>query len=96
MKKISSVVVTFLIGATVSACGHHGMGGHDRHKFSAHKFEMMDGDKDGFVTKEEFLASTQKHFDEMDGNKDGKLTQDEMQEFRKEKWGRKRSGHHHE
>jgi len=47
---------------------HHGM---DKHH---PRFEALDTNKDGKVSKEEWLA----HFDEMDANKDGSIDEAEM------------------
>ena len=41
-------------------------------------FNSMDTNKDGAVSKQEYLDSHAKKFDAMDKNKDGKITADEM------------------
>lgn len=41
-------------------------------------FNSMDTNKDGAVSKQEYLDSYAKKFDAMDKNKDGKITADEM------------------
>ena len=41
-------------------------------------FKSMDANKDGTVTKQEYLDHHAKKFDAMDKNKDGKITADEM------------------
>ena len=41
-------------------------------------FNGMDTNKDGTVTKQEYLDYYAKKFDAADKNKDGKLTQDEL------------------
>jgi hypothetical protein len=38
------------------------------------RFEPMDSDKDGSVSKEEFIAASKTHFDGSDLDKDGKVT----------------------
>ena len=38
----------------------------------------LDTNKDGFISKDEFLASASKHFDMMDINHDGKISKDEI------------------
>ena len=50
-------------------------------KHHAKKFEKMDTNKDGSVTKAEFDAMHQAHFEKMDGNKDGAVSADEMKAF---------------
>ena len=39
--------------------------------------KMADTNKDGSVTRDEFVAASGQHFDKMDTNKDGKLTKEE-------------------
>lgn len=41
-------------------------------------FEQMDTNKDGAVSKQEYLDHYGKNFDSVDKNKDGKITPDEM------------------
>lgn len=41
-------------------------------------FHMMDRDKKGYVTRDDFMKFHQVMFDRMDKNKDGKLTEDEF------------------
>ncbi len=47
-------------------------------------FEQFDTDKDGRVSKAEFLKPTEAQFDHMDRNKDGMLDQDEVKAFNAE------------
>lgn len=42
-------------------------------------FEEADTNRDGVVTREEFLAKADRHFGMADTNKDGKITREEMQ-----------------
>lgn len=75
--------------------GDHGMGGHgprghDRHggfgmRGPGHGMMMLgmaDTNKDGAVSKAEFMAAATRHFGEMDANNDGKVTQEERQATR--------------
>lgn len=75
---------TLLISATI-LCGFAGSaiaqpmmppkdGGH---------FDMVDANKDGFLTREEVKAAHLKKFTQMDVNKDGALTKDEMKSHHK-------------
>jgi Ca2+-binding EF-hand superfamily protein len=50
-------------------------------KHHVKKFEKMDENKDGSVTKAEFDAMHQAHFIKMDQNKDGAVSLDEMKAF---------------
>jgi hypothetical protein len=43
-----------------------------------HMFDDTDTNKDGAISKEEWLAKGDKMFSEIDTNKDGKVSQDEM------------------
>lgn len=53
---------------------HRGMGGHMK--------GAMDANKDGAVTKQEFIAAGLARFDRMDANKDGQVTKEERQAAR--------------
>lgn len=53
--------------------GHHGGMG-----------PMMDADKDGTITKAEFMAPALARFERMDANKDGQVTKEERQAARAE------------
>ncbi len=47
--------------------------------------KAVDTNGDGVVSKEEFIADSNKRFAEMDANKDGKVTETEMQKFQEAK-----------
>jgi Spy/CpxP family protein refolding chaperone len=60
--------------------------GKDYKKGKHHKGKMLkylDENKDGVVSKSEFLGAQEKRFDKMDADGDGSVTQDEMQEAHK-------------
>jgi hypothetical protein len=44
--------------------------------------KMADGNKDGSVTRDEFMGMAGQHFDKMDANHDGKLTKEERKSAR--------------
>lgn len=44
-----------------------------RHAHMKNRIEMIDADKDGSVSKAEFMANAEKRFERMDTNKDGKI-----------------------
>lgn len=46
-------------------------------------FQENDTDKDGYLSKQEFMTHVERQFAEMDSNNDGKLTEDEMHAFHK-------------
>jgi Ca2+-binding EF-hand superfamily protein len=54
--------------------------GHGDHMFMMmhHGMEAMDANKDGVVTRDEFLAHPSQMFDRLDANHDGKVTRDEL------------------
>ena len=45
------------------------------------RFEDTDADKDGKISREEFLANRMKWFDDVDANHDGVLDRDELRNF---------------
>lgn len=51
------------------------------------KFQEMDKNGDGFISKEEWTRN-EKAFDRIDTNKDGRLSKEEMQEFRQQRGGK--------
>lgn len=52
-------------------------------------FEKADTNKDGAVSKDEFMKAQEGHFAKMDANGDGSFTKDEA-EAMKQKWEKKR------
>ena len=68
--------------------GHHGSHG-DHHgkscKFEKNKWAEIDVDKDGKVSKEEFIKAKGDHFAKMDTNNDGFITDDEKNAHHKER-----------
>ena len=76
--------------------GRHGGGAHDGKGGMGGKMmlRMADTNKDGAVSKDEFLAAHVKHFDMMDANHDGQLTQAERKAARQKMhaMGTKRHG----
>lgn len=73
--------------------GHHGKRGHDR--MGQMMMRMADADKDGTVTKDEFVAAALKHFDQMDTNHDGTVTPAERKAAMaamRAKWGAHKDG----
>ena len=63
--------------------GKEGMGGEGK----CGGMKMMDADKDGAVSKEEFMQHHEEKFTKKDKNADGKLTDDEMKMMHEGKCG---------
>ncbi|MCB0415082.1 MAG: hypothetical protein KDD50_12160 [Bdellovibrionales bacterium] len=79
MFKIAAISISLLF---LVSCAHHG----SRHHMGQKKmFEMMDTNKDGAVTKDEFDKAHEGMFAGMDANKDGKVTSEEMADHMKMK-----------
>lgn len=60
-----------------------------------HMLERLDANKDGKVTKDEFVADAEKRFSEIDADKDGNVTEEEMRAHHKakrEEFGQMREG----
>lgn len=74
----------------------HDMGGRMGHGGGMMMLHMADANKDGAISKDEFLAAHAKHFDQADANKDGKLTPEERKaahEKMRAMMGKMRGGH---
>jgi Ca2+-binding EF-hand superfamily protein len=72
-----SIAATLLAGSSVALA--HGPGGecHGGGAGKGQHFTEMDANKDGAVSKDEFVQKHAARFDQADTNKDGKLTQEE-------------------
>ncbi len=57
-----------------------GMGAGMHHK--GMMFEMLDTNKDGMVSKDEFMTSHMARFEKMDANKDGNVNKEEIEAYR--------------
>ena len=61
------------------------------HQTKAEKYlQKMDTDKDGKVSKDEWMQSYAEKFQKIDSNGDGYLSEEEMNAHQKEKWGGKK------
>ena len=52
----------------------------EKKTFAEQRFEEIDTDDDGKISKDEFLVNCGQRFDTLDGNKDGYVTEEEFQE----------------
>lgn len=66
------------------------------HKQCSQKMSMVDLDKDGKVSKEEFTKHHEKMFDKIDTNKDGFLDESEMHHMMDRMHGKCKSKHGHQ
>lgn len=89
MKKILMLTVAALALSTGFAYAEHEEGHKDR---GVKMFEEADANKDGVLSKEEFLARHEKKFAEIDANGDGSISKDEM-EARHAEWREKMKEH---
>jgi Ca2+-binding EF-hand superfamily protein len=80
-----ALLAALTLGSTAALAGD-GKGSHDGHH--GPKFEEIDTNKDGAITREEMEAHHRKKLDAMfekaDGDKDGKLSQEELRKGREE------------
>jgi hypothetical protein len=77
MRKIFaySIAASLLAGSSLALA--EGPDGDCGGKRGEARFEQLDTNKDGTVSKDEFVQKRAAHFDQADANKDGKLTQAE-------------------
>ena len=86
MKKthlIYSAVIALMIGGIVPAMADGHGGGKGKHKNAM--FEKLDTDKDGLVTKAEFMAHAEAKFAKMDADGNGSFTKEEAKAKHMEK-----------
>ena len=83
MKKLITIsILTALAGVAVASAQPDAGAAHEgscgmRGGFGMHKFENLDQNKDGRVTRAEMLAGATERFDKADANKDGSVSSDE-------------------
>lgn len=91
MKKILLLTAAVLAIQALPALAEDG-GQHKGGK-GMHVFELQDADKDGAVSKEEFMKFNEGRFAEIDANGDGKVTKEEVKahhEAMRAKWEAKK------
>ncbi|MCJ8276989.1 MAG: hypothetical protein HRT44_10270 [Bdellovibrionales bacterium] len=84
MKNLIVIASLLLLGA----CAHHGHKHGGKMGCKSHKkmmWENMDANKDGKVSKEEWMKDKQQWFADMDTNKDGFVTMEEKKAHHKMK-----------
>ena len=93
---ITILLFTATFGATTTIAADDG----GKHHMSHGKCNMMskvDSDKDGKISKEEFLKHHEAMFDKKDLNNDGFIDEDEMGKMmKKHMHGHEQGGHDHE
>ena len=97
--KISTILLSGIFALSMAACAHGGKGhhkGHEGHGKShsckhGKKWEKMDANSDGSVSKAEFEKAGADKFAKMDANKDGKVTKEEKMAYKKAKHSEKKA-----
>jgi uncharacterized low-complexity protein len=79
--QITELTSGYMVAEKEGKCGEGKCGGMKMMK------EKMDADKDGAISKEEFMQHHEKKFAKKDKNSDGKLTEDEMKMMKEGKCG---------
>lgn len=89
MKKLLLLSTLGVFVAMPAMAGHHegpdGKKGPRHEKMLEHMFEKDDLDKDGAISKEEFVKSSEERFTNMDADADGKVTKEEAKKHHEEK-----------
>jgi len=80
-KALALAVLATLSGAAVALAQPHG------HRGFEQRFEKMDANHDGKLSKDELGAGLQRLFTEADANKDGRVTKDELAAMRGKRGG---------
>lgn len=70
--------IVSLSGMVVAQTGQGGAGRIDPKAMCQQRFEKMDTNQDGTVTKEEFMAAQEELFRMRDGDSNGQLTKEEF------------------
>jgi len=85
MIRILTIAAAGLAGASIAAVafahpGHDGAAGGPPPMMLMlqHHLDGMDANKDGFITKDEFLSHPAAMFDRLDANHDGRISKDEL------------------
>ncbi|MEM6602722.1 MAG: hypothetical protein AAF621_01610 [Pseudomonadota bacterium] len=77
---VVAVLGTCFMPHTAMADNHKNMkhGGHKKGQYAIKRFNNMDTDKNGKISKSEFMSYKEGYFAKKDKNGDGMLTQDEF------------------
>lgn len=90
MKKLLLLTSAFLALQSIPVLAEEGANapGGDKGKPPHDFFMEQDANKDGFISKSEFLKMGEKKFAEIDANKDGKITPEEQKAHREKMRGK--------
>jgi hypothetical protein len=77
MKKLGMMVLILLGAVTLLGHNYALAKGPQGHMWGKEKFDKMDTNKDGKISRDEHMAKCNKRFEAMDTNNDGFLTRDE-------------------
>jgi EF hand len=78
IKKCLTLCAAISIAVVSVAATAHGHGGKGKHNFAQEKFNRVDADGDGFISRAEQVAFAEARFDKADENGDGQLTMEEI------------------
>lgn len=85
-KTISRTLTTIMLataGTAVSSATYAFEDGRDFKALAEHIMKKMDANKDGMMSKEEFMKMVSEKFDKMDVKKAGKMDMKQFEEFLK-------------
>jgi Ca2+-binding EF-hand superfamily protein len=79
MTRTLMIVSLFTMASTgVALADHHGDGDHRKYGMMKERMMEMDTNKDGVISREEFLTGHKAKFSDADTNGDGQVTKDEF------------------
>ncbi|WP_350446365.1 hypothetical protein ACSC9U_08270 [Pseudomonas solani] len=85
MNPIPSLCLALLLGASLSA---QAAGDGSRREMLQERMQerikAMDGNGDGAISREEYMAHAEQQFQRLDANHDGRITQDEIGKLRQQ------------
>ena len=81
MRIFATLFVSLSILAAPASAGHHKSG--EQGAAKQNRFATADGNGDGVISRDEFMARAAERFEKMDANGDGSLSKDEMKRPRK-------------
>lgn len=74
-------IIAFLVATIALSTASSALANHEHGK---EMWDKCDTNKDGFISRDEFMKSKDEHFKKADKNGDGKLSEEEHKEMMKE------------